>query len=209
MTTIKITTTTAFRDRINCYRPGALRLPKAVKEVEVHTDVKSKQGLVLSVITLTDDPAAGWGAGSHLKGIPERFWGLRCWWLPEVLVDEYLAKPETAAAGRYGPNTDQVEAFLVVLSTFSDAQWFAARVAEREALEDWDTYVAASRAAWDAVGDEYAAAASSAAWMVKGGTAGGVAVAVAAWGHDGFTRSQFELLTAPARAVGINFKEDK
>ena len=110
---------------------------------------------------------------------------------------------------RFGPNTAQVEAFLRVVRGLSDEQvetaraaWAAASAAVRDAVRDaardaaWDAAWYADRAgAWAA--DRYAAryAASDAA------SAAAVALVV----RDLISPEQFDVLTAPMRAAGVNF----
>ena len=89
---------------------------------------------------------------------------------------------ELPAYEALGPNGAEVEAFLELLPTLTTAQWNAAWDAVRNATWDatWDaTWGAVRNAAWDAVR----------ALLVR----------------DLITPTQFDILTAPMRAAGINF----
>ena len=105
---------------------------------------------------------------------------------------------ELPAHEALGPNGAEVVAFLKLLPTLTGPQLDAAGVAARDAA--WNAAWGAARdAAWNAAGN----AAWNAAWNAAG---------VAAWGtvgalmvRDLITTEQFDALTAPMRAVGIDF----
>ena len=101
---------------------------------------------------------------------------------------------ELPAHEALGPNGAEVVAFLDLLPTLTSTQWSAAWVAA------WDV---AGDVAWDAARSAARSAAWSAAWS---------AARVAAWSAAGalvvrdlITTKQFDILTAPMRAAGIDF----
>ena len=105
---------------------------------------------------------------------------------------------ELPAHEALGPNGVEIVAFLDLLPTLTRAQWDAARSAALDAALDaaWDAAEGAARvaaldAAWDAV------------WGTVWGTAGDAALALLV--RDLITTEQFDILTAPMRAAGINF----
>ena len=117
---------------------------------------------------------------------------------------------ELPAHEALGPNGVEIVAFLDLLPTLTRAQWDAARNTARSAALDaaldaaWDAAEGAARvaaldAAWDAVWD--------AVWGTVWGTAGEAAkdAALALLVRDLITTEQFDILTAPMRAAGINF----
>lgn len=85
---------------------------------------------------------------------------------------------EVEAWKAFGPNGRQVVAFLELLPSLSSGQWYAAWDAARDA---------ARYAAWDAAWD--------AAWYA----------AIALVLRDLLTPEQFDTLTAPMRAAGVDF----
>ena len=93
---------------------------------------------------------------------------------------------ELPAYEALGPNGAEVAAFLDLLPTLTTTQWAAAWYAARYAAGD-----AARYAAGDAAGD----AARYAAWYA----------ALALLVRDLITTEQFDALTAPMRAAGIDF----
>ena len=92
----------------------------------------------------------------------------------------------------FGPNGEQVTAFLEKLSGLTGGQWAAAYAAARAAARAAD--VAAGDAAWDAARDA-AYAAGDAAWDA----------ARALVVRDKITPEQFDILTVPMRAAGVEF----
>lgn len=125
---------------------------------------------------------------------------------------------ELPAYEALGPNGAEVAAFLDLLPTLTSAQWDAAWVAAwgaaRDATRDaargatWD---AAWGAARDAARDAARGAARGATWDATWDVARDAAWD-AAWGaalallvRDLITTEQFDVLTAPMRAAGINF----
>ena len=101
---------------------------------------------------------------------------------------------ELPAYEALGPNGVEVAAFLDLLPTLTSAQWSAAWVAA------WDAaWVAAWDAARSAAGSAARSAARSAAWVAAGD------VALALLVRDLITTEQFDVLTAPMRAAGIDF----
>ena len=91
---------------------------------------------------------------------------------------------ELPAHEALGPNGAEVAAFLDLLPTLTNTQWAAA----------WD---AARDAAWDAARD----AARDAAWDAA------LAAVRALVVRDLITTTQFDILTAPMRAAGIDFDQ--
>ena len=117
---------------------------------------------------------------------------------------------ELPAHEALGPNGAEVAAFLALLPTLTSAQWDAARstalVVARGADFDaawsaaWSAArgaakVASRRAVWDAAGD--------AAGIVAGNAAGDAVLALLV--RDLITTEQFDVLTAPIQAAGIDF----
>ena len=101
---------------------------------------------------------------------------------------------ELPAHEALGPNGVEIVAFLDLLPTLTRAQWDAALDAARSAALDaaeGAARVAALDAAWDAV------------WGTVWGTAKDAALALLV--RDLITTEQFDILTAPMRAAGINF----
>ena len=101
---------------------------------------------------------------------------------------------ELPAYEALGPNGAEVAAFLNLLPTLTSTQWDAARAAARAAARD-AACDAACDAAWDAAWD----AACVAAWDAARYAARALVA------RDLITREQFDVLTAPMRAAGINF----
>ena len=102
---------------------------------------------------------------------------------------------------RFGPNTAQVEAFLALLPGLTEKQWAVAGAAGRGAAlaavldEAWDTArVAARVAAWYAARGAAWFAARAASWAAE-------ALVV----RDLISPEQFDVLSAPMRAAGVNF----
>ena len=129
---------------------------------------------------------------------------------------------ELPAHEALGPNGVEVAAFLELLPTLTrtqwsaawgavryaawDATWFAAWDAVRSAARDatWSAALAAVRsAALAAAGDAAWAAARSAALAAAGDAALAAAGAIVV--RDLISTEQFDVLTAPIRAAGINF----
>ena len=121
---------------------------------------------------------------------------------------------ELPAYEALGPHGQEVAAFLDLLPTLTTTQWDAARYAAWDAARyaAWEAaWEAARDAAWDAA--RYAAwdaawyAARDAAWgtapTAVWGAAGDAAWALLA--RDLITTKQFDILTAPMRAAGIDF----
>ena len=125
---------------------------------------------------------------------------------------------ELPAYEALGPNGVEVVAFLDLLPTLTSTQWEATRGVA------WDAVRAAARvaawdAAWDAALDAAGSAAGRAAWVavrVAVRDAARDATGDAAWDaaldttgalvvRDLITREQFDVLTAPMRAAGIDF----
>lgn len=105
----------------------------------------------------------------------------------------------------YGTNTAQVEAYLNLLPTLTDAQWAAARAAARVTAlgAARDTARAAARAAARSAGRDAAqAAAWYAAWADARAAARGAEALVV---RDLISDEHFDILTAPMRAAGIDF----
>ena len=125
---------------------------------------------------------------------------------------------ELPAYEALGPNGAEVAAFLDLLPTLTRAQWEAVRRAARDAARSAArvaTWFAARNAAWSAAG--------SATWVAAGDAARSAA-RVATWRparratldatldaagalvvRDLITTEQFDALTAPMRAAGIDF----
>ena len=121
---------------------------------------------------------------------------------------------ELPAYEALGPNGAEVAVFLDLLPTLTNAQWGAARVAAWNATCDatraaawdsvrdatWNAAGGATRAAaWDAAWD----ATWAAAWYAARGAASDATLALLA--RDLITAEQFDALTAPMRAAGIDF----
>lgn len=110
---------------------------------------------------------------------------------------------------KYGPNTAEVEAYLAILPKLTGEQWEAAREAAWDASWDaaWGT---ATRTALGALRHASWASAGTAAWEVAG-TTEWAALWAASWAtvalvtRDLITPDQFDTLTAPMRAAGVNF----
>ena len=97
---------------------------------------------------------------------------------------------ELPAHEALGPNGVEVAAFLDLLPTLTNTRWSAAWVAAWDAA--WDAARDAAReAAWVAARD--------AAWDAAWDAAGALVV------RDLITTDQFDALTAPMRAAGIDF----
>ena len=101
---------------------------------------------------------------------------------------------ELPAYEALGPNGVEVVAFLDLLPTLTNTQWDAARAAARDVA--WE---AAWEAAWDAAWE----AARDAARDAAASAAGDAALALLA--RDQITTKQFDIITAPMRAAGIDF----
>ena len=105
---------------------------------------------------------------------------------------------ELPAHEALGPNGAEVAAFLDLLPTLTSTQWSAVRdvawVASRVAARD---------AAWDAAWDASREAAWDVAWVASRVAAGDAAWALVV--RDLITTKQFDTLTAPMRAAGIDF----
>ena len=121
---------------------------------------------------------------------------------------------ELPAYEALGPNGVGVAAFLELLPTLTRAQWSATWEATWEATRDatWEaTRDAAREAAWAAAWDAAWAAARDAAWEATWEAARDAAwdaTRDATWAlvmRDLITTEQFDTLTAPMRAAGINF----
>ena len=137
---------------------------------------------------------------------------------------------ELSAYEALGPNGVEVAVFLDLLPTLTNAQWDAASAATLDATlaAAWVAVRAAAwDAAWAAAGVAVRAVAWDAAWAAAGVAASAVAsaatldatlaaawvaVRAAAWDAAGalvvrdlITAEQFDTLTAPMRAAGINF----
>ena len=113
---------------------------------------------------------------------------------------------ELPAHEALGPNGVEVAAFLDLLPTLTRAQWSAARSSARGAARDAVreatrsvTWYAARYAAWLTAGDAARVAAWNAARVAALDAAGALVV------RDLITAEQFDTLTAPMRAAGINF----
>ena len=109
---------------------------------------------------------------------------------------------ELPAHEALGPNGVEVAAYLDLLPSLTSEQWLAAREAAREAAR-----LAAWQAAWLAAREAALDAARLAAWLAAFDSA-----LEAAWEAAGaivvrdlITTKQFDTLTAPMRAAGINF----
>ena len=117
---------------------------------------------------------------------------------------------ELPAYEALGPNGAEVAAFLDLLPTLTrtqwDAAWAAARYAARDAASGaardaaWSAaWAAAWSAAWAAARDAAWDAARDAAWLTAWNAARALVV------RDLITAEQFDTLTAPMRAAGIDF----
>ena len=117
---------------------------------------------------------------------------------------------ELPAYEALGPRGAEVAAFLDLLPTLTSTQWVAAWEATWNATWNAARDVAGG-AAWVATWVASQAAVEDAAWDAAGDVAGDVAgdiAADAAWAllvRDLITTEQFDVLTAPMRAAGINF----
>ena len=133
---------------------------------------------------------------------------------------------ELPAYEALGPNGVEVTAFLDLLPTLTTTQWTAARDAVRDAAR-FAARVAAKDAVWYAAGDAARDAARAAVWYAVWYAAGDavrdaarVAARDAVWYavrdaacdaagallvRDLITTEQFDVLTAPMRAAGIDF----
>ena len=106
---------------------------------------------------------------------------------------------------RFGTNTAQVEAFLALLPGLTEKQWAGAGAAGRGAA-----LAAALDEAVDAARVADRVAARVAAWYAARG-ASWFAARAAAWAaealvvRDLISQEQFDTLTAPMRAAGVNF----
>ena len=101
---------------------------------------------------------------------------------------------ELPAHEALGPNGAEVAAFLDLLPTLTDTQWVAARSSA------WSSaWSSASYAAWSAASYAAWSADRIAAWEAAGDAAGALVV------RDLITTEQFDVLTAPMRAAGIDF----
>ena len=105
---------------------------------------------------------------------------------------------ELPAHEALGPNGVEVVAFLALLPTLTRAQWDAARSAAWGAARSaaWD---AAWSAAWAAAWDAARSAAGVSAWGAARDAARALLV------RDLISAEQFDILTAPMRAAGIDF----
>ena len=105
---------------------------------------------------------------------------------------------ELPAHEALGPNGAEVAAFLDLLPTLTNTRWSAALDVYRDAT--WD-------AAWGATRDAARGATRGAAWVAAWVAAGDIAAdaAGALVVRDLITTEQFDALTAPMRAVGIDF----
>ena len=98
---------------------------------------------------------------------------------------------------KYGSNTAEVEAYLALLPKLTDEQWAAARPAERAPER-----VTARVTAWNAAWTTARAVARAAEWDAAR-SASWAAIALVT--RDLITPKQFDVLTAPMRAAGIDF----
>ena len=121
---------------------------------------------------------------------------------------------ELPAHEALGPNGADVAAFLDLLPTLTTTQWSAARYAAGDAAGDaarvaaWfvagdATWDAARYAARDAAGKAAWCAARSVAWCAARSVTLDAAGALVV--RDLITTEQFDILTAPMRAAGIDF----
>ena len=113
---------------------------------------------------------------------------------------------ELPAHEALGPNGVEVAAFLDLLPTLTNTQWSAARGAARSAARE-----AARQAAWLAAREAALEAARLSAWLAAFDSTSDAAWN-AAWDAAGalvvrdlITTKQFDTLTAPMRAAGIDF----
>ena len=121
---------------------------------------------------------------------------------------------ELPAHEALGSNGVEVAAFLALLPTLTRAQWDATWDAYRDATRG-ATRNAALTATWGAARYAARGAARGAAWYAVGSTTRGATKGAtwdAAWAAAGalvvrdlITTEQFEVLTAPMRAAGIDF----
>ena len=117
---------------------------------------------------------------------------------------------ELPAHEALGPNGAEVAAFLALLPTLTSAQWINTFAATRDATRDaagGAAWVAARDAAWGAAWVAARDAAWDAAWgatQVAVWDAAGDAV-IALLVRDLISTEQFDVLTAPMRAAGIDF----
>ena len=105
---------------------------------------------------------------------------------------------ELPAHEALGPNGVEVVAFLDLLPTLTNTQWDAARAAYRGTV-----WVAAREAVWVAARVAAREAVWDAAREAAGDAAGDAARALVV--RDLITTTQFDTLTAPMRAAGIDF----
>ena len=105
---------------------------------------------------------------------------------------------ELPAYEALGPNGVEVAAFLDLLPTLTNTQWINTFAATRDATSD-ATWGAARYATWDATRDAAWGAALAAAGDAAGDAAGALVV------RDLITTEQFDTLTAPMRAAGVDF----
>ena len=113
---------------------------------------------------------------------------------------------ELPAHEALGPNGAEVAAFLELLPTLTNTQWDAALDAAGDAAGGaarFATWAAAGDAARSATWDAAWAAARFATWAAAGDAAWVAALALLA--RDLITTEQFDVLTAPMRAAGIDF----
>ena len=117
---------------------------------------------------------------------------------------------ELPAYEALGPRGVEVAAFLELLPTLTSAQWAAAWCAVEDAAwyAAWNAVGDAARdAAWNAVENAARDAARDAARAAVGDAVGNSAwcATLALLVRDLITTEQFDALTAPMRAAGINF----
>ena len=105
---------------------------------------------------------------------------------------------ELPAYEALGTNGAEVAAFLDLLPTLTSAQWDAARIAAGNAAGS-AAWIVARSAVWDAT----RIAAFYAAGNAAGSAAGDAVLALLV--RDMITTKQFDVLTAPMRAAGIDF----
>ena len=113
---------------------------------------------------------------------------------------------ELPAYEALGPNGVEVAAFLELLPTLTNTQWDAALDAALDVsggAARFATWAAAGDAARSATWDAAWAAARFATWAAAGDAAWVAALALLA--RDLITTEQFDALTAPMRAAGIDF----
>ena len=125
---------------------------------------------------------------------------------------------ELPAHEALGPNGVEVAVFLDLLPTLTSTQWEATRGVAWDATRGvaWDAAGSAARgaarsaareAAWVATGDAAWVATGDATWVAAEEATGSVAwdAVRALVVRDLITTEQFDILTAPMRAAGINF----